>query len=232
MTFQPAPPTSSLETRLRAFPFAPELSPSARERLLEVARCRHFPEDAVLVRPGQDCPAVPLVERGAVRVVRAATKELLLYDVAPGEACVLALTSVLRQTPYPAEATAAAGTDAILVPADELRVLFAQEPALRRYVVEVFASRLTDLMELAHEVAFEPVEVRLARLLLREGGPAGDAITLTHAELASMLGTAREVVSRALDKMQQRGWVELARRRVTLRDPEALRALAASGSVT
>ncbi len=234
MTFRPAHPTSSLEARLRAFPFASQLEPNTKVRLLEVARCRHFPVNTVLVRPGQECPGVPLVERGSVRVVRRATKELRLYDVTPGETCVLALTSVLRQTPYPTEATAVAGTDAILVPAGDLRQLFSDDAVLQRYVVDIFAGRLNDLMDLAHEVAFESVEARLARLLLHEAGPRSGEITLTHAKLATMLGTAREVVSRSLDKMQRRGWVELARRRVVLRDIKALRALvgAAPRSVT
>jgi len=228
VTFAPAPRTAPLDARLQAFSFASGLREEAQARLRSVVRVRHFPEDAVLVRPGQECVVVPFVERGHIRVARDGSRdrsrELLLYDVCPGEACVLALTGALRQVPYPAEATAAAGTDAIFVPAAELRSLFTEEPAVQRYVVDVFASRLTDLMQLADEVAFGSIETRLARLLLREAH--AQKVALTHAELASMLGTAREVVSRTLDKMQRRGWVQLGRRRVTLRDPEALRQLA------
>ncbi len=222
MAFVPAAPAASLETRLNAFPFVRDLEKGARDHLLQITRAKHFAEDTRIVRYGDDCPLVPLVERGVIRVTQSDAKELLLYDVAPGEACVLALTSALRTSRYPAEAMAAAGTDALLVPADALRRLFGTDSSMQRFVIETFTHRVTDLMDLAKEVVFEPLPTRLAKLLERESRAQGGDVRLTHAELAAMLGSAREVVSRALDAMQHQGVVTLGRRRIAIVDIAAL----------
>ena len=51
---------------------------------------------------------------------------------------------------------------------------------------------------------------------------------MTHQQLASELGTAREVISRQLNEFQRRGWIEQARGRIRLTDTAALQALADS----
>ena len=221
--FQPGSRAAPLSARLAAFEFTSELTERGRERMLATAQPKHFVNDTVIVRAGQPCSAVPLVERGAVRVSRLADRELLLYDVLPGEACVLALSSAIRDTPYPARATVLANTDAILVDAVTMRALFAEDPAVQQYVMTIFANRFGDLMELAHQVAFQRLESRLARLLIREAALANGDIAMTHAELAALLGSAREVVSRTLDRFQKSGWVELGRKRIRVLQPDALR---------
>jgi CRP/FNR family transcriptional regulator len=52
-------------------------------------------------------------------------------------------------------------------------------------------------------------------------------ITLTHQQLATELGTAREVVSRLLKELERRGWVGLTRGEIAIRDRAALERLAA-----
>ncbi|WP_242390542.1 Crp/Fnr family transcriptional regulator [Pararhodospirillum photometricum] len=83
--------------------------------------------------------------------------------------------------------------------------------------------RLTDLLLLIEEVAFGRVDVRLAQTLLgrsQDGRWQG-----THQELATELGTAREVVSRQLKDFERRGWVSLGRGCVTVLSPDALATL-------
>ncbi len=230
MAFAPASKAASVNARLSAFSFVADLEESALTRLQDSVRAKHFAQDTRIVRYGDDCPFVPLVERGVIRVTKGEGRDLLLYDIGPGEACVLALTSALRSSRYPAEAMAVAGADVLLVPAEELRAVFAEDTSMQAFVVEAFTRRVTDLMALAEGVVFEPLPVRLAALLLRQAaaqGPGaleGRVLRLTHAELAAMLGTAREVVSRSLDAMQAAGVVALGRRRIEILDAAGLSA--------
>jgi CRP/FNR family transcriptional regulator len=93
----------------------------------------------------------------------------------------------------------------------------------RRFVFSVFASRMADLMSLAEAVAFQRLDQRLAAALLGHGRQ----LHSTHQALADELGTVREIVTRLLRRFERAGWVALGRERIELRDPVALRALAA-----
>jgi CRP/FNR family transcriptional regulator len=78
------------------------------------------------------------------------------------------------------------------------------------------------------DVAFGRLDVRLAERLLVLAGDFKE-ISATHQQLASELGTAREVISRVLQDFQKRGMVVPARGRIALTDKPALRLLAGSG---
>lgn len=212
--FEPAPKTASARARLAAFPFVQGMEKSAFARIADAAELRHFPEDELLVAQNEFCPSVPFVERGRIRVQQEGEAGLRYYDVGPGETCVLALSCTLAMSPAGVSALVIAGTDAVMLPGDAIRRAFEADPVLQRYVLGVFAHRLEDLMQLASSATSETVADRLMDLLQREASEG--VVRLTHAEIATMLGTAREVVSRTLDRLREDGKVELGRRRVTL----------------
>lgn len=230
LDFTPADPTASAAVRLRAFPFISEMDKAAADVLGRAAGLRHFPKDTTIIEPGQLCPSVPFVERGRIRVRREADgetrrgeagfggrapKQIRFYDVGPGHTCVLALSCTLARTPSAVTATAIAGTDAVLLPADAVAHAFERDPVLQRYVLGVFSRRLEDLMELATSAATKPLQDRLLDLL-EHTADANGVVLLTHADLAGMLGSAREVVSRALEQLRQDQKVRLGRKRIEL----------------
>ncbi len=215
--------------RLAAFPFLAELDPDVRQPLLAATRAIHFDAETTLVRASADVDAVPLVERGVIRVRRDddSGRRLALYDVVPGQSCVLALAGALRGGRYPAEAVAEAGTDALLIHAGALREAFSRDERLQQFVLDLYSERFIDMMQLVREVAFDRLDVRLARLLLSEAhaGPGlWRPVEASHGELAARLGSAREVVSRILGRLRDDGLVHIERSRIVLADPGALRA--------
>jgi CRP/FNR family transcriptional regulator len=217
----------SIEERLASFPLLADVDVPIRTLLIGGMRSVRFDADTHLVGPRDRVTHVPLVERGAIRVERAdpSGRRIALYRVGPGESCVLALAGALRGGLYPAEAVAEAGTEVLLVDAATLATAFERGPGLQQYVLDLFSARLFELMHLVREVAFERLDVRLARLLLEEasaGSGLWKPIALSHAELAARLGSAREVVTRLLQRLRDAGLVELARGRITVLDPDAL----------
>ncbi|HSP00763.1 MAG TPA: helix-turn-helix domain-containing protein, partial [Thioalkalivibrio sp.] len=80
------------------------------------------------------------------------------------------------------------------------------------------------LTTLIDEVAFGRLNVRLAHRLLELARQ--DTLHCTHQDLAVELGSAREVVSRALKDFERHGWVRLARGHIDLLDRSALEKLA------
>jgi CRP/FNR family transcriptional regulator len=109
----------------------------------------------------------------------------------------------------------------------------AQHEALRTFVYQMFADRLTEVMSLVEEVAFKRMDQRLARRvhdLLSQDGAMRGSVEITHAELASDLGTAREVVSRLLKEFERLGAITLSRGKISVKNAAFLRELRSGGT--
>jgi CRP/FNR family transcriptional regulator len=113
----------------------------------------------------------------------------------------------------------------VLVPHEMLRVILGAEESVRAFVFEALSGRVFELMSTLAETAVLRVEARVAALLLRRADRAG-AVRMTQARIAAHLGTAREVVFRALRALEARGLIETQRGVVQIRKPGELAAAA------
>lgn len=170
------------------------------------------------------CLAFPMLLEGVIRVSKASAggRELLLYRVLPGEACVLTSSCLLGRHDYSARGTVEQEATLLAVPQPAFFQLVDAHPAFREYVFALFAERITELMELVEAVAFRRMDQRLASLLLGKGR----ALHATHQQLAEELGSVREIVTRLLKHFAEDGLVSLGRERVEILDPAGLRRIA------
>ena len=178
------------------------LEPQVRARLVSESRVLTVAAGTVIFSPGKMAESMLLLLAGSVRVQQLSEtgREIVLYRVNPGETCVLTTACLMAEEEYSAEGIAETEVTAVAIP----RPVFDEA--------------------LGASAAFRRVDIRLAEKLLalaREG-----RVKATHAQLATELGTAREVVSRQLAEFQRRGWVELARGEIAIADVNGLRALA------
>ena len=84
-----------------------------------------------------------------------------------------------------------------------------------------YARRVADLLCLIKAIAFERMDVRLAKFLRQQSGNQAD-LHMTHQHIANELGTAREVVSRLLKEFERRGIIETHRGYLTINHPKIL----------
>lgn len=103
--------------------------------------------------------------------------------------------------------------------------LIARSSTFRRFVFTAYSKRITDLFFVIEEIAFRRIDIRLAQKLLALGKES-DRVVATHHQLATELGSAREVISRQLQEFQRREWVKLARGTIEIQDRAALEKLA------
>ena len=116
---------------------------------------------------------------------------------------------------------------AVAVPRAAFDALMARSSQFRQFVFSNSAQRIADLLHVVEEVAFERIDKRLAQRLLERAGENGE-LNATHQDLASELGSVREVISRHLKEFQRRGWIDLSRGRIALVERAAIARLAAS----
>jgi CRP/FNR family transcriptional regulator, anaerobic regulatory protein len=203
-----------------------QLEPEAQNLLAPVGSL-HAPKGTVLFQPGDAVKGFVLLLKGQVGVYLCGRggRDILLYDVKPGQTCVQSTLGLLGGEAYSAEALCETDCELVLLPGPLFTSLIDRSPAFRGYVFGAFAARMQNMMHLLEQVAFVRIEARLAAALL-ERADAGGLVVATHQELATMIGSAREVVSRRLETLSRRGLLRLERGSVSIADRKGLRALA------
>lgn len=200
---------------------------AALRPLAAAASPRRLKRGAVVFRAGDEASAFFIVLKGRISVTVTGPngREILLYEVGTGQTCVQTTLALLGGRHYEGEATVTEDAEAVAIPRPVFDRLIGDSAVFRAFVFGSFGRRLTEVIHLLEKVAFVPIEARLAAVLLDRAG-SGARIGATHQDLAAAIGSAREVVSRRLDVLRDRGVVKLGRGSVTILDRPALEAIA------
>lgn len=219
--------TPGSDLALEAFPVLAALPAAVQRDMLARAVRRRLNDGQGLVSAGATCTHLPLVLEGSLRVfaMSGSGREITLYRIGRGESCVLSATCIVRGDRFPAIAAAEGTADVLLVPADVAARMVEEQPAWRRFVFDLYARRLGEVLTLIEEVAFQRVDERLAAHLLARA-PGGGPVLTTHAAIADELGTSREVVTRILADFEARGLVSLHRGHIDVSRPAGLHSMA------
>ncbi|WP_372603920.1 Crp/Fnr family transcriptional regulator [Actibacterium sp.] len=202
-----------------------DMDPQSRA-ILQGLPVTNLTKGHALFHPGEAARGFAIVLSGRIEVylIGPTGREILLYGIEPGQSCVQSTLGLLGAADYTGEAVTTSEVELVLVPRDMFLTLIETAPVFRAFVFGAFATRMQSMMELLERVAFQKVESRLAAALLDQA--QDDVVHTTHAELATRIGTAREVVSRRLDILVKRGLVRQDRGLVTVTNRPGLVALA------
>ena len=204
------------------------LPEAVRNRLVADSRVVRAKAGQTIFGAGNMPSNMLLLLEGTVRVFHTSEngREIVLYRVEAGQSCVLTTACLLAHEAYSAEGVAETDVTAVAIPTATFDALVADSPVFRTFVFTVYAQRITDLFRVIDEVAFGRIDMRLAGRLLALARGSSE-IGATHQQIATELGTVREVVSRQLNEFQRRGWVEIGRGLIRLTDRDALARIAA-----
>lgn len=197
------------------------VNPAIRARLAELMPVV-LPKGHVLFRPGDPVETFVMVLSGRVGVYLSGAngRELLLYTITPGETCVQTTLGLMGEMVYKGEAVAETDISAVLVPHTLFTELMGQSRSFRTFVFKALANRLQTVMSVLENVAFVTVEARLAQCLVDRA--ENGTVHATHQELATVIGSSREVVSRRLEALARQNIVALERGAVHILDADAL----------
>lgn len=197
----------------------------ATRALLASAHSLELPPDQPVFLAGSPCPNYVLMLEGSIRVqvIGEGGREALLYRVLPGQACVLTTCCILSGNDYPAEAFTESRVRVLVLAKPAFDRALAEAPTFRRFVFDNLGGRIAQLIARMEELAFRPIDRRLADFLLLRTSPSPlTPLHATHQEIAAELGTAREVVSRHLKRMEAAGLVRLGRSTLEILDRPGL----------
>jgi CRP/FNR family transcriptional regulator len=205
------------------------LPDATRTRLERVSHAQTYKKGQEVFGPANLPDSLLFLLKGTIRVSQSSDngRDIVLYRVDAGESCVLTTACMLAEEAYNAEGIAETDVTVIQLPKSTFDQLVAEEPAFRSFVFAAYSRRLIDLLRVVDDVAFGRIDVRLADRLLTLAGEDSE-IAATHQQIASELGTAREVISRVLHDFQKREMISQSRGRITILNRVALRAMAES----
>lgn len=210
---------------LTAFPDLSGIRDPAWGEAVQAARTMTLPAGMVVVREGDPCQNFLLIAEGTIRVYKTGEngREILLYRTCAGEICVLTLSNLLEGQAYSAEVVTEEPVRAVSIPLHYFDQAMARSDAFRRVILATMSRRLNEMMRLVEQVTFQSLDLRLACLLGQLFGQRNcRVVRTTHQELASELGTTREVVSRLLKVFERMGCISLHRGHIELISQEAL----------
>ncbi len=210
------------------YPEVSSIPDSTRREVVESSRLVSLERGESVFRSGEACNNFLFLLEGSIRVQKLSHDghEITLYHITPGQACELSTTCLLADKCYPAEAITETVVHALLVPKLHFFSALANAEPFRKYIFSVIDKGMSALVTLVEEVAFGPMDQRLAQRLLTIKDEH-DGVTITHQALAVELGTAREVISRLLKELERKGYVKLFRGRIDIKDTLALERLVA-----
>lgn len=200
-----------------------ELPKALQERLLAQSKLMKLQEGQVIFGPGKVPDNLLLILEGTIRVQHLSSegREIVLFRVSGGDSCILTTACLLAYEDYAAEGIAETDVEAVGIPRGVFEELVSTSKEFRQFMFRAYSKRIADLFMTIEEIAFQRMDVRLARRLL-EMDRGSHVIIATHAQLAAELGTAREVITRQLREFQRRSWVKIGRGSVELTDLDGL----------
>jgi CRP/FNR family transcriptional regulator len=207
------------EQFIKIFPFFRNGPEKLVENILFLSSHAFASRDTLMQFEGQHFRNFELILSGEKRIykVNPSGREITLYEIGRGEACILNAACVLSNTLSSVNAMAMTDVSYLTIPAEDFKNLLSIYEEMRTFVFGAISQRLVSILELISEVVFTKMDERLFDYLVEKSQDS--TLSITHQQIANDLGTAREVVSRLLKDFEKEGKITISRGLIRLITP-------------
>jgi len=223
----------SILSHIARVPLFEGLPPEQVEDLAMIVTDQVFRKGGAIFSEGEDANGFYVVITGRVKIFKLSSegKEQILHFFGPGEP--FGEVPVFTGQHFPANAEAMEQSRVFFFPRRSFVGLIKKNPSLALNMLAILSKRLRRFTALVDDLSLKEVPGRLAAYLLylsdQNKGAKDLELTITKAQLASLLGTIPETLSRILAKLGSQGLIETDGRRIRILKKEALQDLAESG---
>jgi CRP-like cAMP-binding protein len=208
-----------------------ELSTKELSRLAKQASKVHFTRGEMLFLSGEEARGLFVIIAGKVRAFQhneEGREHVMHIDTA---GAVMAEVPIFDDGPYPASAMAEEDTHALFIGKQDMCQFCLDHPQFMFKALKLMAARVRRHAQMVELLSFHEVGQRLALLLLAQsqlsGAPVSGAasfrLALSNHQIATRIGSVRDVVSRALTRLQHDGLIAVEGRTITIPDLHALK---------
>lgn len=174
------------------------------EEILKVSINKVIQSDVEIIRDGQYIKQLPIIISGTVNVFNQVdTRKLLLYHIRPSQSCIMSFSAAIYNTPSMISAITIEPCQILLAPVDQINRWMTRYPRFNRLFFDLYHIRYLELLETINNLIFMNLDQRIIKYLNEKSKISGSKILyLRHHEIARDLGTAREVITRILKKLE------------------------------
>lgn len=211
-----------------------ELPESELTALADRAVERRLKRDEILFVAGDEAAGLFVIAGGALRAFREGVdgREQVIHVERAG--ATIAELPVFDDKPYPSTVAAEEDSTVLFIAKRDVKSLCLSHPEIALAALKMLAGRLRKCAELVEALSLREVDQRLARWLLAESRLRGKrtaegmelTLVLTNQQIAARIGSVREVVSRALARLQNNGLIAVEGRRVLIANEQSLEVFA------
>tara|TARA_R110002020_G_scaffold427958_2_gene637439 strand:- start:35521 stop:36147 length:627 start_codon:yes stop_codon:yes gene_type:complete len=180
------------------------LKPKLLDELIKKSTLKEFSKGTEILREKQYVKVLPIVINGLVKVYsRFDEKELLLYYIEPAQSCVMTFYAALKNTPSKVFATTEEESKILLIPIQYLPNWLQEYPGFNDLFYNQFNLRYSELLDTIRHLLLDKMDKRLYDHLKKKSDLTKiNSVKMSHSQLANELGTAREVITRVLKKLE------------------------------
>lgn len=173
----------------------------------EVSEIKDIPEGTQILREGQYVKVIPIVLDGLIKVFTSHDdKELLLYYIKPRESCIMSFAASLKNEKSQVFAITEEDTRTLLLPVSKIEAWIRKFPDMNNLFFQQYNLRYSELLETIHHLLFHKMDQRLYDYIQQKVSLTGkNPLKISHRQIANELGTAREVISRIMKKLETDG---------------------------
>jgi CRP/FNR family transcriptional regulator len=142
-----------------------------------------------------------------------------MYHIGAGEACALSMTCAIASQTSAISAKTSKDSTILMIPIEKMDEWMSEFRSWYQFVVKTYRIRFDELLQTLDSVAFRHMDERIEFYLKRHRDKMGtNVIPVTHQEIAQELNSSREVVSRLLKKLAERGKIKMNRYNIEIID--------------
>lgn len=160
-----------------------------------------------IIREGQKNKYVPFLIKGSIKVFTLNDgRELIYYYIKPNDSCLMTFSSIFTDYTSRVYAVAEEESEVILIPVSVIHEWLIRFPEINKVFYHEYDKRFSDVMNMVNDAVFHRLDKRVLNYIKQQISATGNnPLKITHREIASNLGTSREVVSRVLKKIENEG---------------------------
>ncbi len=197
----------------------PQFEPGLVDLIEKEAVQRSFNAGDIIMRTGQYIKSTVLVLEGRIKIYRENQEggEFLMYYLQPGQACAVSMICAIQSGTSEIMAMAEEDSEVLMIPVHLMDDMMNQYKTWYQFVIQTYRGRFDELLSVVDNIAFRNMDERLEFYIKRYVEKAGKKnLEISHQQIEDDLNSSREVISRLLKKMEQRGLVRLRRNMVEL----------------
>ena len=192
----------------------PSFEPALVKEIISHGQIREIQADEILMKKGQYFRSTILLISGLLKVFREDDEgnEHFMYYIEPGQACALSMICAARRQASQLMGKSMMSSRILMIPLEYMDAWIVKYKSWYHFVLESYRSRFEELLATIDQIAFRNMDERLLFYLRRyRKAINANVLTLSNTEIAVELNSSREVISRLMKKLAERGYIRLLR---------------------